>query len=257
MLKQQIEQVPWTTKQTFIGAFWTLVPWLLITSGLAFFTTSTTSSSAIVKLSPTEDIINAIVNFIFSAIVEGAFLIAPLIYAWRLTHPPVSETRTVKDALGIRGFNVWRTLLLILTLFIGIIIVNEAYQLLITTFHLHIQTNDQVVLSRSKTQPITTYATLLAAALVAPLCEELFFRSFVFMGLLRDLPVGLSVVFSALIFAMAHADPASFPVLFCIGLALAYLRWSTRSYWPGAILHFLNNGMSALLVILAMHGMNI
>jgi membrane protease YdiL (CAAX protease family) len=256
LLKQQTEQVPWTTKQTFIGAFWTLVPWLIITGALSFFSTSTTSTTTMVKLSPSQDILNAIVNFVFSVIVEGAFVIAPLIYAWRLTHPPVSETKTARDALGIRGFDGWRALPLILALFIGIVIVNEAYQLLITTFHLHIQTNDQVILSHSRTQPITTYATLLAAALVAPLCEELFFRSFVFMGLLRDLPVGLAVVFSALIFAMANGDPASFPVLFCIGIALAYLRWSTRSYWPGVILHFLNNGLSAVLLILAMHGIN-
>jgi membrane protease YdiL (CAAX protease family) len=62
---------------------------------------------------------------------------------------------------------------------------------------------------------------------------------------------------SALIFAAAHFDPASFPVLFFIGLALAIARWRTRSIWPGIILHLLNNGLSAVLVVLALHGMNV
>jgi uncharacterized protein len=256
LLKQQYEQVPWTIKQTFNGVFFTLVPWLLLTGALSLFN-ATTSSAPIVKLSPTADLINAVANFIFSTLVEGAFLIAPLIYAWRLTHPPVSPTHTMQEALGIRRFSLRQAIPLIIALFIGIIIVNEAYQFLITTFHLHIQTNDETLFERSRAEPITTYATLLVAVFVAPLCEELFFRSFTFMGLLRALPVGVAIVFSSLIFALAHGDPGSFPVLFFIGIALAYLRWQTRSYWPGVILHFLNNGFSALLLILAMHGISL
>jgi len=81
-----------------------------------------------------------------------------------------------------------------------------------------------------------------------------FFRGFVFPGLRRAMPVGWAIVLSSLLFAVAHADPGSFAVLFIIGLALAFLRWRTGSIWPGMILHMLNNGIGAVSIILVMQG---
>jgi len=143
---------------------------------------------------------------------------------------------------------------LVFWFFLGLITVNVFYSFLIIAFHLHIQTNDQVVLDRGRVLPITTYVTLAAAVFIAPICEEVFFRSFTFMGLRRGMPLGLSITVSALIFAVTHADPASFPVLVVIGLALAVIRWRTHSIWPGILLHTLNNATSALLIILTLHG---
>ncbi len=249
MIEQKIEQVPWTTQQTFNGVFFTLVPWITFTVALSFFNTHTTTSS---KLSPQLDVINAIITFLFSTVVEGAFLIAPYLYARRTTHADLPPRRSIGQTLGFRGFNIWQVIPLLIALMLVIIAVNGAYQYVITTLHLHIQTNDQVLLSEGKAAPISTYATLLAAVIVAPICEEIFFRSFVFMGLLRSMPLGVSVILSALIFAVAHGDPGSFAVLFIIGLALAFLRWRTQSIWPGIMLHMLNNGISALLIVITL-----
>jgi membrane protease YdiL (CAAX protease family) len=139
-------------------------------------------------------------------------------------------------------------------LFVAILVLNVLYQYIISYFHLNLQTNDQVILQQSRTAPLTTYATLLISVLVAPLCEEIFFRGFVFAGFLRALSVGWATLLSALIFAVAHADPGSFVVLFFIGVALAFLRWHTASLWPSIILHTLNNGIGALLIVLVMMG---
>ena len=137
---------------------------------------------------------------------------------------------------------------------VAIFAVNFLYSYVITTFHLNLQTNDQVILERSKQAPLTIYATLFAAVFIAPFCEEVFFRGFVFPGLRRAMPVGWAIMLSSLLFAVAHADPGSFAVLFIIGLALAFLRWRTGSIWPGMILHMLNNGIGAVSIILVMQG---
>ena len=79
MLEQKFDRVPWTTRQTFLGISLTLVPWLAFSIGLASLGTS--SSSHPVKLAPQVDLINAIIALIFSALVEGAFLIAPFYFA--------------------------------------------------------------------------------------------------------------------------------------------------------------------------------
>ncbi len=143
----------------------------------------------------------------------------------------------------------------IVLLIVAILTVDNLYQYIINVLHLHLQTNDQVLLEHSKQEPLTTYATLLVAVFVAPFCEETFFRGFVFMGFLRAMPLVWAIIFSALIFGVAHADPGSFAVLVIIGLALAFLRWRTHSIWPGMILHALNNAIAALAVILYMQGM--
>jgi membrane protease YdiL (CAAX protease family) len=248
--------VPWTDRQALYGVFFTIIPLLLLDVALSLLNSGGIASTK--PLSPQLDWTNAVITFVLSTLLEGAFLIAPYLYA-RSTreHDGAVEKRSIPALLGFRRFQVWRALLLVIVLFVFVLIINDVYQAIITTFHLHLQTNDQVVLDRGKTAPITIYATLIVATFVAPFCEEVFFRSFVFMGLRNGMPLVLAIIFSALIFAVAHGDIASFPILFFIGLALAVLRWQTDSIWPGMLLHFLNNGLSALLIVLAIHGIQL
>ena len=261
MQEREFDQVPWTIQQTFTGVLFTLLPWLVFSFLLTLGSGHTPTSSTTVlpkSFSLQQDIVNAIVGLIVGIIGEGVFLIAPIYFARRslgYTFSPRGVSwRAILDALGFRRFKVWRSLVLVILFFLGLIAINDLYGLLIVAFHLHIQTNDQVILDRGRVLPITTYTTLAAAVLIAPLCEEIFFRSFTFMGLRNGMPLAQSIVISGLIFAVAHADPASFPVLFIIGLALAIIRWRTGSIWPGIILHTLNNAASALLIILSLHG---
>lgn len=244
------ERVPWTIQQTFLGILLTIVPWVL----LSFALTSAGSAAPTHPLSPQADSITAIVTFIFDTCIEGAFLIAPLYFAMRAFRGTNRRLPRALEVLGFRPFRLGPALGLIALLFVGIYAVNLLYQLLIMTFHLNLQTNDQVLLNQGHYAPITTYATLIVAVLIAPICEEVFFRSFVFSGLRNGMTLTISIVFSALIFGVAHGDFGSFAVLFIIGLALALVRWRTRSIWPGIFLHILNNGFSAILLILALQG---
>ena len=257
MLQREFDEVPWTIQQTFIGVLFTLLPWLVF-SFLLSTSSSTTAQPKVFSLQ--QDIVNAVVGLIIGIIGEGIFLIAPAYFAHRTAnhalYPQRARWRAMLNTLGFRRFNVLRSLALVILFFLGLIIVNDLYGLLITVFHLHIQTNDQRVLEHGRLLPIATYTTLAAAVLIAPICEEVFFRSFTFMGLRNGMTLAQSIVISGLIFAVAHDDPASFPVLFVIGLMLAIIRWRTRSIWPGIILHTLNNAASALLIILSLHGIS-
>ena len=251
MVEHKPDEVPWTIQQTLYGILLTLVPWFIVVSLLNGGKTPTTPSTV---LPLGTDITNAIVTFIVSSIIEGAFIIAPLYFANRLTHSLTPHLRLAWRALGFKEFNAAKALILVILFGFIIIAIDYLYQDAITLFHWNLQTNDQVILARSKVEPLTTYATLLAAVFVAPFCEEIFFRGFVFTGLCRGMPVYLAVILSALLFAAAHGDPASFPVLLIIGLLLAILRWQTKSLWPGILLHCLNNSLGAIEIILVMNG---
>jgi membrane protease YdiL (CAAX protease family) len=109
------------------------------------------------------------------------------------------------------------------------------------------------LLSRAATEPWTTLATVIVAVTVAPFCEEMFFRGYFFQGLRLRLSVWPAVVLSAVIFGLAHGDLGSLTLLIIIGLALAVIRWRTRSLWPGMALHMVNNFIGALFIIQALH----
>jgi membrane protease YdiL (CAAX protease family) len=244
-------KVHWTMRQTLNGLFFTLVPWIVFAFTLSYFNTSPPRTA---PQPPTVDLLNALLAFVLLICVESAFLIAPFFYASRAYRTLAMRGRLALQALGFRNFKVRSALSWVVGLFVAILVLNVLYQYIISYFHLNLQTNDQVILQQSRTAPLTTYATLLISVLVAPLCEEIFFRGFVFAGFLRALSVGWATLLSALIFAVAHADPGSFVVLFFIGVALAFLRWHTASLWPSIILHTLNNGIGALLIVLVMMG---
>ena len=250
--KELLDSVPWTTQQTFRGVLFTIIPWIVFALALTSLNGQSTATAK--PLATGVDLTGAIVTFIFSVIIEGAFLIAPLYYANKAFRSITPHIRLALQALGLRSFSPIQALGWIVVLLLGIFAVNNLYSYVISVLHLNIQTNDQVLLAHSKNAPLTTYATLIAAVIVAPICEEIFFRGFVFAGLCRSMPVGWAIVLSALIFATTHADPGSFIVLFVIGLALAFLRWRTHSLWPGMMLHALNNGAAALLIVLIMNG---
>jgi membrane protease YdiL (CAAX protease family) len=246
------KSVPWTIQHTLAGIILTLVPWLLLAFGLSSLNTKTSHAT---HLAPTVDLVNAIIVFILASLIEGAFLIAPVLVARHSFRLMADRWHKTWAALGLRRFH-WVSALWVAVLFAGILVLNSLYGLAISylnaRFHIQIQTNDQVILQQSRTAPFTTYATLLASVLIAPFCEEIFFRGFVFAGFLRAMSPGWAIFLSALVFAVAHADPGSFAVLFFIGLALALLRWRTNSLWPSVLLHLLNNGLGVLLIVLAM-----
>ena len=251
MLKSQLDEAPWTIWQTLSGILWTLVPYIVFSQFAALSSAPAAHPAKPVPITPQIDFTNALAYFVYAIVAEGVFLLAPVYFAKRTSSS--GDKWSIMQALGFRRFNIKRVLPWIILLFLSFFLVNYLYELLITTLHLPLQTNDQVVLQRGRVAPISTYVTLLAAIVIAPVCEEVFFRSFVFMGLLRNMPVWVAIVSSAFLFALVHQDLASFAVLLCIGLALAFLRWYSNSIWPGIILHALNNATSAVLIILTLY----
>lgn len=243
---------PWTMRQTWLGVCLTMLPWMALALAL---NSQGNAASSNTPLPFNVDLTSAIVTVIFAAIIEGAFLIAPYFVARSIFSSRPAHARLIFGSLGFHPASIRRASFYIIGCMLLIFAANLLYSFILTSFHINLQTNDQVILARSAQAPLTTYATLFAAVFIAPFCEEIFFRGFVFPGLRRGMPLVAAIVASALLFAIAHVDPGSFAVLFTIGLALAVVRWRTRSIWPGMILHMLNNGIGAVSILLAMWGL--
>jgi uncharacterized protein len=93
--------------------------------------------------------------------------------------------------------------------------------------------------------------------IVAPVCEELFFRGAVLSSIAagrigRLGHAGISLIAStAVIFGAAHLIPSAFPALAVVGAGLAYLRLRSGSVVPGMLLHVLFNSLAVVAALSA------
>ena len=92
--------------------------------------------------------------------------------------------------------------------------------------------------------PLTGVATVL----VAPLAEEVFFRGFIFSGLVRPFGLVGAMVISGLLFGAFHVtglETVGLVLPFgAIGVLFAWLYYRTGSLWPSVATHFLFNLVS-------------
>ena len=94
-------------------------------------------------------------------------------------------------------------------------------------------------------QLIGSYAEALsglaALVLVPALCEELFFRGFVFTGLYAHYGPRWALLGSSVLFAVSHFNPWQFLPLLAFGLFLSTLVHWTHSIYPAVLAHAINN----------------
>jgi membrane protease YdiL (CAAX protease family) len=249
---RQVGQTPWTFVQTVRGAVATLAPWLIFIIGTQLLSSASTTTSQR-RLSPVEDIIGAVFAFFVTGVVELAFVIAPAYYALIRRAPGISPRQGIA-ALGLRSTRLGPAIVAAVVGFVVIIGCNILYSLLIQVFNLPLRTNSDALLQQAKYAPISTIALLAGAVLIAPICEEIFFRGFLFGGLLHRMSFWPAALLSAFLFGLAHGDIGSFAVLFVFGVVLAFVRWRTGSIWPGIVIHAANNATAGLAIILALTG---
>ena len=238
--------VPWTARQTWIGVGVTLGPWLLLALATLALSSRTPTSAQLRPLTPLEDAIGGVLGFGVTSVLEATFLVAPLVFALR-TRPAGSSVVEAFRALGFRRFN-WRVAALWVVIAAALGYAASALYDVVKG-PLGLQTNTDALAEQIKIAPLTTLGLLLAGALVAPICEEVFFRGFVLPGIARSIPIWAAVVVSSLLFGAAHVDLGSLAPLVVIGLLLGVVRWKTRSLWPSIFLHTLNN-VAALIALL-------
>ncbi len=245
----------WTFRETLIGVVLTLVPWLALTTYALLGPASSAKPSPTQPAAPTLDVINGILTFVVQALLEGTFLIAPLWYAVfkprRLARQqglPEPDWREGLRALGLRRFSLWQGAAGLALGILAIYLASNLYATIAQALHVTIQTNVDQLQQQAASAPWTTLTTLMVAVIVAPFCEEIFFRGYFFQGLRLRLPIWAAIVVSSVIFGLAHGSPGSLALLIVIGVLLAILRWRTRSLWPGMALHMFNNFLGALII---------
>ena len=86
--------------------------------------------------------------------------------------------------------------------------------------------------------------TFQALALITPLSEEIFFRGFIFGGLLPRLGPWRAIAASALVFSAFHLSFGVLIPIFITGFLFAWLYWRTGSLWAAIGAHAGQNALA-------------
>ncbi len=91
------------------------------------------------------------------------------------------------------------------------------------------------------------FPSIAMVCIVAPVIEELLFRGIFVRNFLQMYSLKRTLIYSALIFAIAHMNVYQLPVAFMMGLFLGWLYARTRSLWPCILAHIAFNSVSTTL----------
>jgi membrane protease YdiL (CAAX protease family) len=111
------------------------------------------------------------------------------------------------------------------------------------------------LIERWRAMPIAF--VLLAFAIVPAVGEEFFFRGYLLGALRGRLPAWAAIGANAVVFGLFHASVGGIIAIervlssALLGAALGWVCWSSRSIWPGVLLHALNN---SLMLLIARYG---
>lgn len=90
---------------------------------------------------------------------------------------------------------------------------------------------------------------LFRSVVIAPFCEELFFRGVLLTFLLRKFSASKAILITSLLFAVSHIRFEDFFMLLFWGMIFGYLFYKTKSLWVSFLSHSLTNFISLNIVI--------
>jgi len=114
-------------------------------------------------------------------------------------------------------------------------------------------TQETVKLLQTATDPVVISLMAVAAVLVAPVCEEIVFRGYLFPFAKKYTGTWIAAICSGLVFAAAHGSLAALLPLFIFGVVLAMLYEKTGSIWAPMAVHFCFNGATVAIQSLVRH----
>ena len=224
--------VPWTARDVLFGAFWfvgifvgaqvAILPLLIIYGDKSgqFFTSA----------------------FVSGAMVEVAIALVAASFTMRRYGGGLAR---LGIAMPGRSAIFWA-----LVAFAGALIVSLVYGAVIEVFDIGWLKSDcaeQVPKEVRDTRGLLALASL-TVIVFAPVCEEIFFRGFLFPGLSKRWGLVAGIVASGIIFSAAHLLYKSFVPIAGVGMVFAYAYYRSRNLVSTMLAHVAFNSVSIAVI---------
>lgn len=149
--------------------------------------------------------------------------------------------------LGLTYYSIIKTVWYSFLALLLIILINFVYVFLMTRIF-KITPPASKIEELVSNKNVSSIMLLVVVSVIAPICEEIFFRGFLFQGFKKSWGVLAGILVSSFLFAAAHLDLYNFIPLMAIGWILSYIFHKTKSLFPVIFLHASYN----LLMILVL-----
>jgi hypothetical protein len=150
--------------------------------------------------------------------------------------------------LGFRyysiGKTIWYTFLSLLLIFL----VSFIYVIILQKFF-GIDAPGSKIDELVRSGNVSGNILIVVTAVIAPLCEEVYFRGFLYPAFRKSFGVVIGIFLSSIVFAAAHLDLYSFFPIMVIGWILAFMYEKTKSIFPVIFLHSIYN-LTLILILL-------
>ena len=155
-----------------------------------------------------------------------------------------SKGENIPERLGFHKIKISTVLLTVLLTLVSVpvsIFANAFSQLFV---------KNTVVQGTVELTGASVILTLVATSVMAPLCEEIAFRGFLFDGLKGTFPVLKAAAVSAMLFGIMHLNFNQFCYAFVLGMIFALANHASGSTWTSVIMHFLFNFINVMIMLL-------
>jgi len=172
---------------------------------------------------------------------EVGLIVVAAMFTWRKYGGGWERLGLVAPNWGTLG---WGVAALVTALVLG-----WAYGIAIEVFGIDAlvsECDDQIPREVIDSAGLMVLAGIVAIAF-APVCEEIFFRGFIFPGLLRAWGVGLGILASGLLFSVAHIGPSMHKTvipIFIIGAVFAASYYRSGNILTPILAHLVFNSVS-------------
>ena len=156
--------------------------------------------------------------------------------------------RSSLKSLGFNYYSIVKTLWYSFLALIFIFMFSFVY-VLILKFLLGIEAPPSKIEELISNNNISSNILIVVTAVIAPFCEEVYFRGFLYSAFKKSFGVTLGLFLSSLLFSLAHLELYSFFPILVIGWILAYIYEKTKSIFTVIFLHSVYNLILILILL--------
>ena len=167
-----------------------------------------------------------------------------LVVVWRLTPGQPNAFPMSMGMVRPRG-PLWIPILLTVGGLVASLVFTGLYSVLVMWLGVDFLTPPEIG-SQIAFPGLGALITFAGLAAWTPITEEIFFRGFIFAGLVSRFGPWWSMIASAVIFSAFHLNWGVVIPIFVTGLILAWLYHRTGSLWPGIAAHAGQNSLALL-----------
>lgn len=148
--------------------------------------------------------------------------------------------RSSLKSLGFRYYSLLKTIWYTFIALLFIFLFSFVY-VSVLKFFFGVEAPSSKIEQLISSNNVSSTILIVVTAVIAPFCEEIYFRGFLYSAFKKNFGVTIGLFLSSLFFSLAHLEFYSFIPIFVIGWILAYIFEKTKSIFTVIILHSVYN----------------